>query len=302
MRRVACAGFITHLSAGLSTGDVDRRARHAYKRIAQRKTSLTNARIWSFQRRLQRLDEDAEKPAHVKYFCWSIFRQNPCGPCWARLCGGYTQDCPQACPQAMWIVASVPMYCVAACVWGGLRIDESDRIRSAFAADARAMPHAPTLVQVKRFRWSFFRHTSCAPCCAWLSAGSSRYCPQACPQALWIARAGWRKFRRTARGPCCACTAAAYQQACPSASPQVVWKPCSRLALPTYARLCEAARSPPYRNRPHRMSADPRPLAIALMGPTASGKTALALEWAQRYDGEICRRWRSAPTPSSRAR
>ena len=34
-------------------------------------------------------------------------------------------------------------------------------------------------------------------------------------------------------------------------------------------------------------SADPRPLAIALMGPTASGKTALALDWAQRLDGEI---------------
>ena len=35
------------------------------------------------------------------------------------------------------------------------------------------------------------------------------------------------------------------------------------------------------------MSADPRPLAIALMGPTASGKTALAMEWAQRLDAEI---------------
>jgi tRNA dimethylallyltransferase len=35
------------------------------------------------------------------------------------------------------------------------------------------------------------------------------------------------------------------------------------------------------------MSADSRPLAIALMGPTASGKSALALEWAQRLDGEI---------------
>lgn len=35
------------------------------------------------------------------------------------------------------------------------------------------------------------------------------------------------------------------------------------------------------------MSADPRPLAIALMGPTASGKTALALDWAQRHGGEI---------------
>ena len=32
---------------------------------------------------------------------------------------------------------------------------------------------------------------------------------------------------------------------------------------------------------------DSRPLAIALMGPTASGKTALALEWAQRLGGEI---------------
>lgn len=30
-----------------------------------------------------------------------------------------------------------------------------------------------------------------------------------------------------------------------------------------------------------------RPLAIALMGPTASGKTALALEWAERLGGEI---------------
>lgn len=30
-----------------------------------------------------------------------------------------------------------------------------------------------------------------------------------------------------------------------------------------------------------------RPRAIALMGPTASGKTALALDWAERLDGEI---------------
>ena len=35
------------------------------------------------------------------------------------------------------------------------------------------------------------------------------------------------------------------------------------------------------------MSADRRPPAIALMGPTASGKSALALEWAQRLGGEI---------------
>ena len=35
------------------------------------------------------------------------------------------------------------------------------------------------------------------------------------------------------------------------------------------------------------MNADTRPLAIALMGPTASGKTALALDWAQRFGGEI---------------
>ena len=32
---------------------------------------------------------------------------------------------------------------------------------------------------------------------------------------------------------------------------------------------------------------DARPLAIALMGPTASGKSALALEWAERIGGEI---------------
>ena len=35
------------------------------------------------------------------------------------------------------------------------------------------------------------------------------------------------------------------------------------------------------------MTADTRPPAIALMGPTASGKTALALDWAQRLGGEI---------------
>ena len=35
------------------------------------------------------------------------------------------------------------------------------------------------------------------------------------------------------------------------------------------------------------MAADQRPIAIALMGPTASGKTALAMEWAQRLGGEI---------------
>ena len=35
------------------------------------------------------------------------------------------------------------------------------------------------------------------------------------------------------------------------------------------------------------MSLDRRPVAVALMGPTASGKTALAMEWAQRFGGEI---------------
>lgn len=33
--------------------------------------------------------------------------------------------------------------------------------------------------------------------------------------------------------------------------------------------------------------ADARPAAIALMGPTASGKTALALDWAERFGAEI---------------
>ncbi|MCW5581631.1 MAG: tRNA (adenosine(37)-N6)-dimethylallyltransferase MiaA, partial [Luteimonas sp.] len=35
------------------------------------------------------------------------------------------------------------------------------------------------------------------------------------------------------------------------------------------------------------MPADTRPPALALMGPTASGKTALALDWAERFGGEI---------------
>jgi len=35
------------------------------------------------------------------------------------------------------------------------------------------------------------------------------------------------------------------------------------------------------------MPVDTRPPAIALMGPTAAGKTALALDWAERFNGEI---------------
>lgn len=35
------------------------------------------------------------------------------------------------------------------------------------------------------------------------------------------------------------------------------------------------------------MQVDPRPLALAIMGPTASGKTAFALEVAECFDGEI---------------
>ena len=35
------------------------------------------------------------------------------------------------------------------------------------------------------------------------------------------------------------------------------------------------------------MPADTRPLAIALMGPTASGKTALAVEWALRLNAQV---------------
>ena len=35
------------------------------------------------------------------------------------------------------------------------------------------------------------------------------------------------------------------------------------------------------------MPVDTRPPAIVLMGPTASGKSALALEWAQQLGGEI---------------
>ena len=46
-----------------------------------------------------------------------------------------------------------------------------------------------------------------------------------------------------------------------------------------YASASPTARRP--------MPADSRPIAIALMGPTATGKTALALEWAERFGGEI---------------
>ena len=42
-----------------------------------------------------------------------------------------------------------------------------------------------------------------------------------------------------------------------------------------------------HKNSAIEMTTDTRPLAIALMGPTASGKTALALDWAQRFGGEI---------------
>jgi tRNA dimethylallyltransferase len=39
--------------------------------------------------------------------------------------------------------------------------------------------------------------------------------------------------------------------------------------------------------RPDDPRADQRPLAVAVMGPTASGKTAFAVDWAERLGSEI---------------
>src|SRR5690606_41007171 len=47
------------------------------------------------------------------------------------------------------------------------------------------------------------------------------------------------------------------------------------------------APSHPTRTDNPPMPVDTRPPAIALMGPTASGKTALSLDWAERFGGEI---------------
>lgn len=50
--------------------------------------------------------------------------------------------------------------------------------------------------------------------------------------------------------------------------------------VPVPARCAAIDDNPP-------MPADQRPPAIAILGPTASGKTALSLDWAERLDGEI---------------
>lgn len=52
------------------------------------------------------------------------------------------------------------------------------------------------------------------------------------------------------------------------------------------AAECDAVRASCLRTA-DKMPADTRPPAIALMGPTASGKSALALDWAERCGGEI---------------
>ncbi len=68
-----------------------------------------------------------------------------------------------------------------------------------------------------------------------------------------------------------------------TALPQWFSTPSVERAVPRDASLCEASRP----DRASAMPADQRPIAIALMGPTASGKTALALDWAERFGGEI---------------
>lgn len=156
LRRGACVRLLTQLSAGLSTGDVDRPKAHARKRIARRKTSLTNARIRSWPSSRIRVGDDAEKPPGVKHFVWSFFRQNPCGPCCAWLCEGYTQHCPQACPQAVWIVARAATYCVAACIWRDVLLDEFDRIRSISMAACMCRRKPPRMRKSSDFAGHFF--------------------------------------------------------------------------------------------------------------------------------------------------
>src|SRR5690606_34095321 len=63
-------------------------------------------------------------------------------------------------------------------------------------------------------------------------------------------------------------------------------RPCARARRPDTFNTRRPVRASPLPDKPP-MPADTRPPAIALMGPTASGKTALALDWAQRHGGEI---------------
>ena len=63
-------------------------------------------------------------------------------------------------------------------------------------------------------------------------------------------------------------------------------RPCARARRPDTFNTRRPVRASPLPDNPP-MPADTRPPAIALMGSTASGKTALALDWAQRHGGEI---------------
>jgi tRNA dimethylallyltransferase len=81
---------------------------------------------------------------------------------------------------------------------------------------------------------------------------------------------------------------AASPEGCPSAFGQMPTKIASR-ALPSLDDGLHAPRrwAGAAQCDNGRMSHDLRPLAIAIMGPTASGKTAFALDVAERFGGEI---------------
>lgn len=78
-----------------------------HKRCGYRNASCANA-----------MRRDAEMDAQVKRFLRSVFRQTPCGACTARGAAMSPHRCPQACPQAMWIVAIVASGPVPG-AWGG---------------------------------------------------------------------------------------------------------------------------------------------------------------------------------------
>jgi len=64
--------------------------------------------------------------------------------------------------------------------------------------------------------------------------------------------------------------------------------PCRLVALVTLARLTNhVSRLTTLTTPPNPTTASPHPLAVLILGPTGSGKTALSLALAQRFNGEI---------------
>src|SRR6185436_2368264 len=123
------------------------------------------------------------------------------------------------------------------------------------------------------------------------TSSSSSTCTRTAPSPIsrWSGRRGWRRStaRRSAR-----CRHRTRRSRSPrNIQPTAPSSPSrSSTTKPRPGDPRAAARSPDPAPRVHRLRRRPsrmKPAAVAILGPTATGKSALALAVAERYDGEI---------------